>query len=349
MMRFRLSVLACALLLCAGLQHPAPADPGASAGGFVCVESTISAMLGSAYESSPAFPLIPAALILMVFAIALAYALGNAISRPEWLAWSKDEFFHLVMSVAIIAGCAGVIFLSCSITSGVMSGYVASADLGDSPYKGCVTTFYSVNDAASCYLANLEKVGKGLYERNTKSSINYEMESTLGLGINIPIFGSTMTSIGAHKKAYSNQLDLIDSQIIGPAVTSIGLQRLVLMFGEQYILVWGLPFGLMFRIFSPTREMGNIIIAFCISFYVFLPFLFSMNALMYASLYDKCGDYAQASADIVTDRVMGSCQDSGNMWQVGMLLPQAYFLPNFDLAVFIALLAGIGKALRVVG
>jgi len=52
---------------------------------------------------------------------------------------------------------------------------------------------------------------------------------------------------------------------------------------------------------------------------------------------------------LFNDYVLGNCEDTGSFKDFGRLIPQAFFLPNLTLAIFITFLGAMNKALRVLG
>ena len=67
-------------------------------------------------------------------------------------------------------------------------------------------------------------------------------------------------------------------------------------------------------------------------------------------MYDVIGDdECLAYSGAVQDRWFGGCGEEGSFWSVARLIPQAFFLPNLTIALLVTFLAGVNKALRVIG
>jgi hypothetical protein len=134
---------------------------------------------------------------------------------------------------------------------------------------------------------------------------------------------------------------------------SISMQKLAIDFVTENSIKWILPAGFLLRVFIPTRQMGNVIIAFSVGLYIVIPFMFVFNFAMYEGVLTDCSTFADAVCDNVFDShcnpASDTCGNENGFWNVARLIPLAFFLPNLTIAVFITFLTSMNKALRVIG
>jgi hypothetical protein len=134
------------------------------------------------------------------------------------------------------------------------------------------------------------------------------------------------------------------------------MQKLVLNFISDNLVVWILPIAFVFRAFFPLRQMGNVLIALSIGLYVLVPFMYAFNLAMYDAVFNDCTTYSKLVCDFVVDGCTPinlstdiTCTNPGSFWNVARLLPQAFFLPNLTIAVFITFMGAVNKALKAIG
>jgi hypothetical protein len=166
---------------------------------------------------------------------------------------------------------------------------------------------------------------------------------------------SYTSTADSYKRIVSNQYDIILNSLLMPALLSIGMQKLGLDFIKENVVTWFLPTAFFLRIFVPTRQMGNMLIALSLGLYVIVPFLYVFNFAMYDALLNKddCKEFHTAVCDFVADgghcTVNSVCNNETGFWAIARLVPQAFFLPNLTIAILITFLAAINKALKVMG
>lgn len=285
-----------------------------------------------------------------MFLIAGSYALGSALNNPRYTVFAKDEAYHLGFSMVVLVAFSAILVASCSVmdmfydsTFGEISGTGSS----------CYESGDGINKVSTCYSKLIEKDAKKISEEYIQRYLDELMDSTFAWSITIPLFNSMTTVPGAYRRVTSNQYDMILNSFLVPALMSISMQKLAINFVNENAMRWILPSAFLLRIFIPTRSIGNILIALALGLYVVIPFMFVFNYTMYEAVLTDCTSFAAAVCDNVVDGVCtnptAACTNYYGFWNVARLIPQAFFLPNLTIAVFITFLASMNKALRVLG
>jgi hypothetical protein len=285
--------------------------------------------------------------------IAAAYMIGNTLGNPRYLVWAKDEAYHLSFSVVLLLSIGGILVLSCFVMDMFYENLFQNMET--STY-GCYTPGKGINAVSTCYIKEAKKDATGIAEEYIDRYINELMESTFAYTIQIPLLTSYTSTAGAYRRIVSNQYDIITNSFLIPALMSISMQKLALDFINENVLRWILPSAFLLRIFIPTRNLGNILIALVIGLYVIIPFMYVFNWSMYENIMtiDDCTSSAKlqtAVCDNVADSYdcANTCNNEYGFMAVARLIPQAFFLPNLTLAIFVTFMTGLGKALRVIG
>jgi hypothetical protein len=304
-----------------------------------CVEGVFNNLL----TGEPGI-MIALAISLTVLIIALVYMAGSVTNNAEMLVFAKEELFHLVFSAILVLCLAGIMFFSCQMLSGFLDFVLGPEGLNLITPHGCYTGIEAPQQVSGCYLTQVIKSTESSARRMMKASIGNEMDSTLIVSIYNPITGGVSVPLGAYRKAYAMQLDMVSMNFVIPALISLQMQNLVLKFSVD-IIRWMLPIALLLRILPPTRYFGNMLIAIAVALYVIVPTLYALNGAMDQVVMNDCALYSS----VITDEVMGGCDSDIGFWLVARAIPQAFFLPNLSLALTITFLGGIAKALKVIG
>jgi hypothetical protein len=178
------------------------------------------------------------------------------------------------------------------------------------------------------------------------------MDSTFAWSFALPFVNSYTITGEAYKRIRSSQYETIFSMLLVPALVSISMQQLMISFIKENIIQWLLPIAFLLRIFIPTRQMGDLLIALCIGIYVIIPFMYVFELSMYDIISeDDCTEFE----DVVCDRVVdggcpsNACENPIGFWQVGRILPFAFFFPNLTIVIFVAFMSAVHKGLRAIG
>lgn len=286
------------------------------------------------------------AFILMTLVVAFAYMAGSALSKPEYTVFAKDELFHLGVSGVMFVLLGAVVYLACNTSSFFLGSAVSSTQGGS--LETCTLDFQADGDMQEMALCSLNKVegeARSALSASIKQEISQQMWSSWTFTLYLPLMGGTTTPANAYKRAASMEYGMIYNFFLSPSLVSISTQKLILKMLSEMSLSFFLPAGFFFRIFPPLRQVGNILIAFGIGAYVLLPMVYGFNASLYNVVFKDCSEYST----VIDDFVQGGCDSPTSFWNVAKLVPQAFFLPNLTLAIFITYLAAANKALRVIG
>ncbi len=295
---------------------------------------------------------IAAVITFTIVVIALAYAVGNVFTNAGYIVFAKDELYHLAFSIVILAGVSGIILTSC----GIIDLFFTSTftQLGTYP-SNCLGAGQSMQGAAGCYLNLTKNNATRLSQSYIKNYLDKLMDSTFAWSIQWPLLNSYTSTAGSYKRIQSNQYDIIVNSFLIPALMSISMQQIIINFISENVVQWILPAAFVLRLFIPTRQMGNMLIALVIGLYVLVPFMYVFNFSMYdiVNTPQDCQNVAGAVCDFVVDSGCGApvqtCTNPDSFWNVARLIPVAFFLPNLTIALLVTFLSSMHKALRVIG
>jgi hypothetical protein len=292
---------------------------------------------------------------LNVVLLAIAYMLGQGMRRTEWIVFAKDEAWHLGFSVILLLAFSGIVAFSCEFMDFFFVSFFEESGMfgeggGDSR---CYSPGKGIHAVATCYAEMAENDAERLSRAYIQGYIDYLMDSTFSWSFQLPLVNGLTTTAGAYKRIISNQYDIILNSFLVPALMSISMQKIALDFVTENAIKWILPIGFLLRVFIPTRQMGNIMIALSLGIYIVIPFMYAFNFAMYEGVLSDCSEFAVAVCDNVFDSgcnpVTTTCNNQNGFWQVTRLLPLAFFLPNLTIAIFVTFLSAMNKALKVIG
>lgn len=284
------------------------------------------------------------AITLTILMIGIVYMAGSITTNAQMTVFAKDELYHLMFSIFLIACVGGIMFFSCQVLSGFLDFVLGPEGLDLMTPQGCYTGIEAPQTVSECYLSDIKKMTETGARQMMKESISHEMQSTLVVSLYNPITGGVSIPFGAYHKAYAMQFDLVAMNFALPALVSLNLQILILKFSVD-IIQWIIPVALLLRVIPPTRHFGNMLIGITIALYVIVPTLYALNGAMDQVVFSECYQYS----GIVDDPLMGGCDSNTSFWIIARAMPQAFFLPNLTLALTITFLGSIAKALKVIG
>lgn len=299
-----------------------------------CVENTTSIILQEQGGN------IGIVLMLTVVIIAIAYMAGSVTGKPEMLIFSKDELFHLFFSIILLLSFSGLMAFSCQITQFFFTSTFENLD-----NVQCYADGAGLSTVSTCYLDQMENTAKQMSTEYIRQNIKKTMDSAFLLAIPIPLTNTLSMVAGSYRRVHAQQYDMLLNSFALPALLSISMQKILLDFINENVITWILPIAFLLRVFIPTRQMGNILIALAVGLYLIIPLFYTFNLAMYDSVLNECSTFSAA----IEDRVLGSCNDPYSFWAVAKLVPQAVFLPNLTIALFITFMAAVNKALKVIG
>ncbi len=249
----------------------------------------LQAAVGTAFSSNFAnlgwLGIAVLSLMISVFVVAFAFAVGEGFSMPSVKAWSKSELYELLLSAFIIGAAAGgLLFLN----------QIAYAISG-SP---------SIFAPGEYYLAQMTSQSMSIYVSLLGHEAIIGVLSTLGTSIYVPELIISLTSFSmvpsAGLSVVSDALiTIIDA--VGMAIVAFVAQTIILQFFKDTMLNFFLPAGIALRAFPVSRRLGSSLIALAIACYFVYPMSLVFNQAIfnnaapinyqhYQNLIDVCSE-----------------------------------------------------------
>ncbi|MFH1221832.1 MAG: hypothetical protein V1492_01970 [Candidatus Micrarchaeota archaeon] len=285
---------------------------------------------------------------ISVLGITIAYVFGTGFHNAQLSMLAKDEAYHLAISIALLVTFASLVGFSCLLSTELI-------DLSRSNFPVTGTCYSSafgpVDNAISC-TKTLQAKTASMISFYVDGQIKMTMDSGWAYTAGAILEGTFTTMMEAYKKVYAMQLETLSNTYAIPALVSISIQSLMLQFTKEFVIKFILPAAFLLRFFPPTRNSGNLLIALCIAFYALLPFFVNFSFLMYDSIsLADCTSYQGILEDKPINTELGApvCDSTGfgvSLWDVGKILPMAFFLPNLSIALIVTFMSAINKALR---
>jgi hypothetical protein len=289
--------------------------------------------------------------VIMFVAISLAflYMIGSVTEHVHFKVIAKDEFFHLFFTIILLISFAGILAFSCNVTDFFFKSSFTSIGA-----TSCYTSGTTAVVASNCYLKKMKTEADSMAQYYIKGQLDSMMDSAFSISIAIPVLNAYTAVADCYLRVHSQQYESIVNMFIMPVLLSLNMQKMVLNFISDYIVLWVVPIAFLFRAFPPTRPMGNVLIALAIGLYIIVPFMYSFNLAMYDSVFTDCNTYGKVVCDFVIDgctpgNAGSTCTNPSSFWNIAKMIPQAFFLPNLTIAVFITFMGAVNKALRVLG
>jgi len=316
---------------------------------MACMNNATDVILGPNYGVQD---LILVVIGFTIIIIALAYTIGTSTNNPSFTIFAKDELYHLGFSILMLLAMSGIVLSSCFVVDFFSASVFQNAGITST---ACYNPASTMQDVASCYAKSALDDATTMSTSYIQAYLDNLMYSTMSWSLQWPLLNSYTSSAASYKRIVSNQYDMILNSFLIPAMMSISMQKLALQFINENVVEWLLPIAFLLRVFIPTRQMGNMLIALSLALYVIVPFLYVLNFAMYNTLMSKsdCSEFSGAVCDYIADggncTPNSVCTNPDGFWMVARLIPQAFFLPNLTIAIVITFLTAMNKAMKVLG
>jgi len=268
-----------------------------------------------------------AILVIMLF-LSIAYMAGVLFWRVDWIVWAKDEFYQAIISAVMVLVVSWIALAACEA-----SFMVAKGD----PFK-----------VADIYLNNLawEKtlhVATGVFMTGIYASIT----SAFFLPMGSPPSGSRPLSGLSAVSGIMNFLFMI----VATLFSSLLMQGIMLKIIQALMFKVVLPIGVFFRVFPFLRTAGATFIALALGFYIVFPLMYVMDKAIMEDITGNTirfentgniglGGYAKLFA---WDGIIRQLFVMDHVQDVANLIPQALFLPTFNIVVTYAFIKSAAK------
>jgi hypothetical protein len=278
-------------------------------------------------------------------AISLVYMYGKLKQDVAAELWAKDEMFNLIISVFLFVGLIAFFTTSC---------FVVQQYVGKNPF-----------DAAEGYIDNLLlSSGLNVVRAMYYDSISNQLDATAYYFQSIAPFHGRGSALNAHLRARSSHKEfLIDLYL--PIIASLNAQKYLLQSLRWIGAAILLPFAFVMRLFPPTREFGNTMIAIFFAIYIVVPLLYAMSGEAFSQVVGNprceytdqngyCSVHNFYSLGIdggdgrEAGKYSGHTMKDAILYKIGSTIPQAVFIPNLVIVIAVTCAMSISKALRAV-
>lgn len=258
--------------------------------------------------------------------IAIVYIIGSAFHFPNFIVLAKEELSHLIITVLMLLLIQGIFIGSCTIFSSYLSAYAGIHN----PIE---------------------------YSKNFFSKMQNELQNTIGTlysdyfdyRILSSVYAGRYDFSGSGVVLYTNYWrEIVASQIeilinlLSMLLLSAKMQGIMFELALDVIVPWSVPFAVMARLVPQAREAGNILLGIIFSFYILLPFSYSVFAVSYDSISIPC------NSAVASDPFFGGCEANGFI-AFAKFFPYTILFPNIALAITISSIDAIRRALSFGG
>ncbi len=276
--------------------------------------------------------------------IALGYMIGQSISNPRLIAWSKEEVVQLLISFLFLSLSLMMIKAMCSVDYCSFYAFFTGSSPGGSGsiYDGAVD--YLSDIASYAHNVTVEAryfIGKAEIAQSYskwKCPLPLCIFSGGGTGENDVSYAGAGYFIGIFTMVMQSGLFAFFSAMLNlQFITSLSSGFFLMLF----------PFAVFFRTMPFMRRVGAVIMAIAFSFFVVYPFLLSVFGLAFPTPYHPMPDESSLEpSGGFWSWLSGSC-DIANLdvdailtlfSDIGRMMFHCVFLPN------LALVASIGSA-----
>jgi len=274
-----------------------------------------------------------AVIMLALMLAIILYLVGTLIKNPRLLFVSKDELTQLILSVVLSVTIIGLLIGACQFNSHIME------FAGNTLSLGITSTADPASDAISVLKVYLRDLSYSITSY-IDEGIRMKIDSAVMYMAYNPTDGGEIVPEGAHKAAYSAAYDLLVYTFALPAMVSIKVQSLVLMFIRDmgpYLI----GIGILFRLVRPIRKIGNVFLASAVVLLVIYPVIY-LFMISYAK--SQMGDPPSISGSQNVDIISGKV-----LWNLAILMAMGYMIPTFVLSISVSFINSLSRGLSIIG
>ena len=258
--------------------------------------------------------------------IGIVYMIGSAFHFPNYLVLAKEELSNLIITVFIVLLMQGIFVGSCMIFSSYLSAYAGV----ENPIDYSKNFFSKMQNE----LQNTIRILYGDYfEHRIQSSVYMGRYDLSGSGV--------LLHTNYWREIVASQIEIVIN-LLSFLLLSAKMQGIMFELAVDVIVPWSVPFAVIARLLPQTREAGNILLAIIFSFYILLPFSYSIFAASYDKISIPC------SSEVAQDPFFGGCGANGFI-AFAKFFPYTVLFPNIALAIVISSIDAIRRALSFGG
>lgn len=288
------------------------------------------------FVSDVVMPLVGVSFALMLFLLAVYYMASQFFRRPEYEGFVSVELGQLLVSALLIITVFSAAYFSCEAAAAFAGGdpfEISEKYLGDLNSQLAVRTVIVLEGAKmfSQYMASMSfRWGLSVW------------------GVGTPGFPSFVV--------LERFFDFL-LMVIVPFSASLMVQQVILEVIKGTAVAFVLPAGAVLRIFPPTRDTGNFLIAIAIGFQIVYPFTYVMHEKIVGKLraaeqaenlqeFLEIEGYHNLSVFAFFDTTLFKIDVLMNPLKViRYLVLQAVFLPALSMIITISFCKGMIKFL----
>jgi hypothetical protein len=276
-------------------------------------------------------PLAFTGMFIVLLFLSIVYMMSVIIVKPEWVVWIKDEFYQILISVAIMLVLVFALSVICNV-------FLTLA--GNDPfliahnYLNTLVWDKTINLATTAFQFSVI----------CQMVAGYRMQvgpGSLGVGF--------MPNAGL--RAIAVCFDFIYAFFAGISA-SLMVQDIGLSIIQAFAFRIMLPLGIIFRIFPSIRKAGAFLIALSLGLYMVYPLCFVMNKMIVDSVVPTIvlppiETYVQPFLYAILSPFMPLAIIGlySLMKEAAFLIPQAVFLPTLNLVITLTFIKNAARVL----
>jgi len=277
------------------------------------------------------------AILVLVVAIIL-YLIGTLSKNPRFTFLAKEELYQLLLSIVFSVSIVSFLIGACMFNSAVLT---FANNNGGTATPNLVSTADPASDAVSVLKSFSQKLATKIMGY-LDLSIRYNINSGVMYMAYNPLDGGEIIPVGAHDAAYYSLYSLIVFNFAMPALVSLNIQKLVLIFirdlGPSFIGI-----GILFRLFRPFRNIGNLFLATSVVLLVIYPILYLFMMLSASNMMGALPPIFKGGSLSTNAGVSVSV-----LWDLGMLMIIGFLVPTFVIAISVSFISSLSKGLSMV-
>jgi len=258
--------------------------------------------------------------------IGIIYMIGSAFHFPNYIVLAKEELSHLIITVFIVLLMQGIFIGSCTIFSSYLSAYAGV----ENPIDYSKNFFSKMQNELQNTIGNLYR---DYFEYRILSSVYAGRYDLSGNGV--------ILYLNYWKEVVASQLEILIN-LLSILLLSAKMQGIMFELAVDVIVPWSVPFAVIARLIPQAREAGNILLAIIFSFYILLPFSYSIFAASYEKISLPC------TSEVAQDPFFGGCEANGFI-AFAKFFPYTILFPNIALAIVISSIDAIRRTLSFGG
>jgi len=279
----------------------------------------------------------------------IIFMAGKVLEKPELMSRSKTDLTQIIATVVILVVFSSAVIFMCNIGTGSLG------------FKTNTTLFA----AARGYFDYQYSLTAKEYADTANAIMSVSAFSSIygggGWGM-VTISMSPFSGLATLLSSLQYIMNMVMLQI-----SIAHAQRVILTVIESVFLTYLLPAGLVLRCFTPTRELGGILISLAVGLFLFYPLMFAMSYLItgenapvgipgstwyndvirtgivLVGEYILAGPLVSVVTNIATVLAIVNPQVVSSIFGLGKVMLVVFILPAIDWIIIAALIRDVSK------